>query len=149
MSSFTYYLPTIIFGLVAIAAVVFIIGIIRDVIRSGRGEAICIHCKAVAAKTSIYEYLFLIPVFFGDKYEDEEKYLLSHMTPIPGKDQIPSGQRACKVEVFTCPRCDKKQVHITDILMVRGEEYIKGSYVFEYEPFHNLLRAWENQNNPF
>ena len=141
--SFTYYLPGIIFGLVVLAALVWVVLLIRDIILAGKGKAVCIHCRAAASKISTHEYLFLIPVFFGDKYDDEENYLPTHMTPIRGKDQIPSGQRACRVEVYLCPRCDKKQVHITDILMVRGEEYTKGAYVFAYEPFSRLIADWD------
>ena len=147
--SFTYYLPTIIFAAVVIAALIWVIWIVRDVIRAGKGEVTCMYCKAAASKVSNREYLFLIPVFFGEKYENEESYLCSHMKPIMRKDQIPSGQRACRVKVYNCSKCDKKQVGITDFLQVREEESIKGGYVFAYEPFRHLIEDWENQNNEF
>lgn len=147
--SFTYYLPTIIFAAVVIAALVWAILIGRDVIRAGKGDATCMYCKAAAAKISKREYLYLIPAFFGDKYDNEESYLRSNMQPIMSKSQIPSGQRACRVEVYICSKCDKKQVGITDFLQVREEEYIKGGYVFAYESFRHLIEDWESQNNEF
>lgn len=146
---FTYYLPVIILGAVLVAALVWGIGIVRDLLRAKRDEITCMDCKAPAAKSSTHEYLFLIPIHFGQKYDDAEDYLRSHMYPIREKAQIPSGQRACRVEVHTCSKCDKKQVHITDFLLVRGEEYIKGSYIFPYEAFRHLLTAWENPNQMF
>ena len=62
------------------------------------------YCKAEAAKALPRTYLFLLPVSFGDTYENAEKYLLTHMTPIMGREQIPSGRRACKVEVHSCSK---------------------------------------------
>lgn len=145
--SFTYYLPMIIFAAVVIAALIWVIWIVRDVIRASKDEVTCMYCKATASKISKHEYLFLIPAFFGDKYNNEESYLYSHMKPIRGKDQILSGQRAYRAEVYSCSKCDKKQVGITDFLQVRGEEYIKGSYVFAYESFRHLLEDREIQND--
>lgn len=146
---FTYYLPSLILGAVVVVALIWGVGVVRDLIRGRRNEITCIYCKTAASKTSSHAYLFLIPVFFGEKYEDAENYLRSHMRPIQGKAQIPSGQRACRVEVYTCPKCDKTLVHITDFLLVRGEEYIKDAHIFPYEPFRPLLTAWENQNYTF
>ena len=65
------------------------------------------------------------------------------MTPIMGREQIPSGRRACKVEVHSCSKCSKKQVIIEDFLLVRGEDYLKEYYKFAYEKFRPLLDAWE------
>lgn len=143
--SFTYYLPYIIFAVVIIAAIIWGADIVRDVLRAKRGEITCISCKAAVPKSSQREYLFLIPVSFSDQYDNPESYLRSHMKPIMGKDQIPTGQRACKAEVYRCPQCGKDQVGIIDFLQVRGEEYTRGSYVFAYESFRTLLEAWENQ----
>lgn len=141
-----YYLPNIIFIATVIAVLVWVIGVIRDLFRDKRGEATCMRCKKAISKSAQHEYLFLIPVNFGDKYEDEENFLRSYMKPIRDKSQIPAGQRACRVEVYSCPNCNKQQINIKDFLQLSGEEYIKGNYEYAYEPFKHLLDAWEDQD---
>lgn len=140
--SLTYYLPEIMFVLLVIGAVILAVCFFRDLSRGKKGESTCVYCKAAASKVSQQPYLFLLPVFFGEQYEDAENYLLSNMVPIMGKEQIPNGRRACYVEVHACSQCDKKQVVITDFLQVRGEDYIKGNYVFSYEKFRPLLEGY-------
>lgn len=143
----SYYMPVIIVIVVAIPVALFLFTLIRTMIRDKKGQSTCRKCKAAAPKTSHYPYLFLIPVSFGDTYSDAENFLRSHMTPIMNKGQIPTGQRACKVEVFDCPRCNHRQIEITDFLQVRGEEVAKAYHTFDYEPFRPLLEAWENMNH--
>lgn len=140
-----FYLPEIILIIALAAALIWGIFFARDLSRTKKGENTCIYCKAAASKVSMYTYLFLIPVSFGETYENAQKYLLSHMKPIGGKEQIPSGMRACYVEVYNCSQCDKKHVVVKDFLQVRGEDYIKGTYEFAYEPFRPLLEAWEQK----
>ena len=147
MSSLTYYIPAIIVVVVIAAVAWFLFTFLRNFIREKDGKTTCLKCKAAAPKITRYPYLFLIPVSFGDVYSDAENYLRSHMMPIMNKGQIPTGQRACKVEVFECPRCGNRQVEITDFLQVRGAESPKFYYDFAYEPFRPLLEAWENMNN--
>lgn len=144
--SLTYYLPMAVLVLAIGAAVVWGIFFVRELLRGKRGESTCMYCNAPASKVSRYTYLFLIPVSFGETYEDAEDYLLSHMKPIRGKEQIPSGRRACYVEVYGCPRCDKKHVVVKDFLQVRGEDCTEAVYEFAYEPFRPLLEAWEQRN---
>lgn len=141
-----YYLPEIICVAALAAVLVFGLFFVRDLFRKKKGESSCIYCKAAAAKISRYPYLFLIPVSFGEIYEEPEKYLLSHMRPIAGKEQIPTGMRACYVEVYSCTGCDKKHVVVKDFLQVRGEDHIKEIHEFAYEPFRPLLEAWEETN---
>lgn len=143
----SYYIPGIIVLVVLAAVILFLISFIRNYIQEKNGKTTCSKCKAAAPKISRYPYLFLIPVSFGDVYSDAENYLRTHMMPIMDKRQIPTGQRACKVEVFECPRCNNRQVEITDFLQVRGEECPKSYYNFAYESFRPLLEAWENMYN--
>ncbi|MCI9373505.1 MAG: hypothetical protein HFI52_08895 [Lachnospiraceae bacterium] len=143
MGSLSYYLPVIIILVVIGAVIVFGISFIREYVRIKKDGSTCMYCKAEAAKALPRTYLFLLPVSFGDTYENAEKYLLTHMTPIMGREQIPSGRRACKVEVHSCSKCSKKQVIIEDFLLVRGEDYLKEYYKFAYEKFRPLLDAWE------
>ena len=137
------YLPEIIFAVLAAIGLIWAISFIRELLRHRKGEGTCISCKAVANKEEDQPpYLFLLPVFFGTEYADEERYLLSKMSPIRDKTMIPTGQRACRVEVQVCQVCGTRQVEITDFLQVRQEESVKSRYVFSYEPFAPLLESW-------
>lgn len=139
----TYYLPAIVILIFIAAIVVAGISIAKERQREKRGVSACIYCKADAPRISQDTYLFLIPIFFGDTYEDAQNYLLSNMKPIGGTEQIPTGMRACYVEVYLCPRCDKKHVAVRDFLRVRGEDHIQRIYRFPYEAFRPLLEGWE------
>lgn len=138
-----YYLPEIIVVIVIGVALIWGFFLIRELLRVRRNASTCMYCKADAVKDSGHIYWFLLPISFGDTYDEEEKFLISNMRPIMGKDQIPTGQRACKAEVFHCTRCNKRQVDIEDFLQVRGEEYPKGHYTFAYEHFKHLLESWD------
>lgn len=146
MAGLSYYLPVIIIGAVVVAALVFGVYFIREYLRIRKDGSTCIYCKAEAAKDSPRTYLFLLPISFGDTYDNAEKYLLSHMVPIRGREQIPTGRRACKVEVHCCKKCSKRQVVIEDFLLVRGEDYLKEYYKFAYETFRPLLEKWEEMS---
>lgn len=143
MDSLSYYLPVIIILVVIAAVLVFGGSFIREYLRIRKNGSSCMYCKAEAAKALPRTYLFLLPISFGDTYENAENYLLTHMVPIMGREQIPSGRRACKVEVHSCSKCSKMQVIIEDFLLVRGEDYMKEYYKFSYEKFRPLLDAWE------
>ncbi len=143
MSEFTYYLPVIIFGVLAAVAVIWGILFVREMSLRSHGKSACIHCKAAAEKLVTPDYLFLLPVSFGDKYEDAQRYLLSHMRPILYKNQIPSGRRACRLEIHQCSKCRRQQALITDFLQVRGEESVKSTYTFPLETFQSLIAQWE------
>ena len=139
----SYYLPEILFGVMAVVAVVWIGRVIWALFLGTKGKTACIHCKGTAEKEEGFSCLFLIPVHFGEVYGDAERYLQTHMTPIKSKEQIPTGMRACRLEVYRCRTCDKRQVEITDFLDVRGEETVKGQYEFSYESFAGLIEQWK------
>ncbi len=143
MANLSYYLPILIIVVVIGVVLVFGIYFLREYLRIRKNGSTCIYCKAEAAKESPRTYLFLLPISFGDTYDNAEKYLLSHMVPIMGREQIPTGRRACKIEVHLCSKCNKRQVVIEDFLLVRGEDYMKEYYKFSYEKFHPLLERWE------
>ena len=141
--SLTYYLPEILFGCLAIVAILWGIMFIWSIFLSSKGKCSCRHCKGIASKTSEPPYLFLLPISFGTKYEDSEHYLASHIQPISDKSQSPSGRRACWVQVYCCPKCNQKQVEITDFLQVRGEETVESTYIFDYETFQPFIERWK------
>lgn len=146
MNEWSDWLIVVIFAAGIVVLLVVTILNARARLREKRGESVCIFCKALASRISQKPYLFLIPVFFGEFYEDEENYLRTHMKPIGGTEQIPTGMRACYVEVYHCPRCDKRHVVVKDFLRVRGEDYTKRVYRFPYESFRPLLDGWEQDN---
>lgn len=140
---FTYYLPEIIFGILAVVALVWIVRFVWAICLGKMGQATCIHCKGITQKETGESYLFVIPVHFGDTYGEAEEYLRTHMIPIESKEQIPTGMRACRLDVYRCNKCDKKQVEITDFLNVRGEESVKATYEFSYDTFRPLIEQWK------
>lgn len=148
MGELTYYLPEIMFGVFALVAIIWGILFVRDMVRRSGGKATCTHCKGNASKLTSPPYLFLLPISFGTKYDNPESYLRSHMVPILRKDRIPTGRRACHVDVYQCEKCGKKQVIITDFLQVRGDESVEGTYVYPYENFEPLLKRWEAIDRP-
>lgn len=141
-----YYMPEILFIIAAIFAVFGIIYLVRALTADKEGQILCRKCQAPAVKSSYRTFLFLIPASFDQVYEDPEGYLSRNMKPIAGKEQIPTGRRACWLEVFTCTKCDERQVRIRDFLQVRGEEYLKGTYILPYESFRLLTEQWEEMN---
>ena len=143
MADLSYYLPILIIVIVIGVVLVFGVYFLREYLRIRKNGSTCIYCKAEAAKESPRTYLFLLPISFGDTYDNAEKYLLSHMVPIMGREQIPTGRRAWKIEGHLCSKCNKRQVVIEDFLLVRGEDYMKEYYKFSYEKFHPLLERWE------
>ena len=143
METLIYNLPEIVFGIVALVTAILFIAFIRERILCSRGKTPCMHCKTAASRIVTPAYLFLLPVSFDARYTDPENYLLSHMQPVLGKGQIPTGRRACHLDVYQCSKCGRKQVVITDFLQVRGEENPEGTYVFAYDAFRPLIERWE------
>lgn len=141
---FTYYLPEILLALFAAAALIWGVGFIREMVLLSKGNSTCVHCKHTTSKVSPKKYLFLLPISFGTTYEDAEHYLPAHLRPIMGTDHIPTGKRACWVEAYACSRCGRQQVTVTDFLLVRGVEDVKGTYTLPYEPFEKLIDRWES-----
>ena len=133
------YLPEVIVLLSLVAAVWTVIRLLWAVVDVHWSGTRCIACKEKAVKETGYPCLFLLPISFGDTYEHPEAYLSANMTAIQSKEQIPSGKRACGVEVYRCPSCGNRQVEIRDFLLVRGQESVKGCYTFPYESFAHVM----------
>ena len=139
----TYYLPEIIFGLIVVVALIWGVCFVREMFLFSKGKTTCVYCKKTTFKDSPKKYLFLLPISFGTTYEDAEHYLPSHLMPIMGTDHIPTGRRACWVELYSCGRCGREQVSVTDFLLVRGVEDVKKTYILPSEPFQKLIDRWE------
>ena len=142
--SLTYYLPEILFGCLAIVAILLGYHVyLEHLFLVPKANVLADIVKELPPKLLSLLYLFLLPISFGTKYEDSEHYLASHIQPISDKSQIPSGRRACWVQVYCCPKCNQKQVEITDFLQVRGEETVESTYIFDYETFQPFIERWK------
>jgi len=141
---FTYYLPEIVFAVILAIALIWGVCFIREMVLHSRGKSTCVYCKRTTSKVSPKKYLFLLPLSFGATYGDAEHYLPNHLMPIMGTGQIPTGRRACWVELYSCSQCGRQQVAVTDFLLVRGAEDVKGTYLLPYEPFERLIERWES-----
>lgn len=135
------YLPEAIVLLSLVGALFFLLKILRVLADVLMKRTRCIVCKKVTTKETGNSRLFLLPVSFGDTYESPETYLPANIRPIQSKEQIPTGRRACSVSVYRCPSCGGRQVEITDFLLVRGQENVKGCYTFPYESFAGAMEG--------
>lgn len=137
------YLPEVmaVIGLIGVAW--FVVHLIGQILHTAHGTSQCPDCRGKMYREETVPYLFLLPVFFGDTYENTETFLLRNLTPIASLDDIPSGQRAVRAVIYRCSVCNKKQVEFTDFLLVRGSEDVRGSRQFSYEPFAGLLNDWK------
>lgn len=93
----------------------------------------CDVCKQKMENTS--SYLFLLPVHFDHKHEESAEYYVANAIAIADREQIPSGQRACYMHIFTCGQCGSKKVSVVDFLRVRDQELLKGGDVYPYDKF--------------
>ena len=93
----------------------------------------CEMCKGKMVDT--HSYLYLIPVKFGDEHEESAEYYINNAVQIESVEQIPNGNRACRMYVFQCQVCGHKMVSVVDFLKVRENELIKGGDVYPYEKF--------------
>lgn len=99
----------------------------------------CKKCKCKMKQKQSQEFYYLIPIWLDDEYEVTESFYLNNLQLIQNKQQIPTGQRACKMQIYQCEHCGDKKVCIIDFLNVRGHESERNVVVFEYKPFEGLL----------
>lgn len=97
----------------------------------------CDVCKEKMENTS--SHLYLIPVHFDQKHDERAEYYVANARPIADREQIPSGQRACWMHIFTCGKCGRKKVSIVDFLRVRDQDLLKGGDIYPYEKFQSLF----------
>jgi hypothetical protein len=97
----------------------------------------CKQCKGVM--TSNEQYLALLPLRFDESHDESAAYYLNHTTPIESEDEIPTGCRACYINVFRCGSCSNKVISVIDFLKVRDEYLIKGGDTYPYEDFRAYI----------
>lgn len=104
---------------------------------SGKSAEKCKKCKGKMVDTACF--LYLIPVQFDQEHEESAEYYISNATRIDHEEQIPSGNRACRMYVFQCQECGHQMVSVVDFLKVRETELIKGGNMYPYEKFQHFF----------
>lgn len=99
----------------------------------------CVHCSAQTEPHEGQELLFLLPIMVNDGYNATEKFFVTQAKKIRSVEEIPAGQRACWLKCYSCPNCHERAVVINDFLHVRGEQLLKGRYVYEYKKFEQFV----------
>ncbi len=137
MGDYLWLIPLIIFLLVIFVR--FILPyIVRDAVKKAAEKGnICDKCKG--GMDTISETLCLIPVSFDHKHERTAEYYINNSTPIQSVEQIPTGNRACRIAVLKCRICDRKEVGVVDFLRVRDTEITESIDIFPYEPFSGFI----------
>lgn len=116
--------------------------IMRGVLKVSEKNGIkCDKCKT--KMQDVKSYLYLIPVHFDEQHEETAQYYITHARPIESTEQIPSGNRACRMYVFQCMECGSKKVSVVDFLRVRDFEMLKGGDIYPYEQFEQFLNSCE------
>ena len=100
----------------------------------------CKACRIRMEKTGPAR-LFLLPCWHGDHYQPSAEYYLRNCSgPIAGVEEIPTGRRACRVQLCRCPQCGVRRVMVQDFLQVRGAEYHIYRRDYDIQELSALLR---------
>lgn len=107
-----------------------------------RGERTprCDMCKARTQRKGAPR-LFLIPVFNDKNYDLSAEYYAKSCRPLSRVEDIPVGQRACRMWPLVCPECGARAVLVVDFLRVRGQEVPEAAVVCDYAPLAALLNS--------
>ena len=97
----------------------------------------CELCKGKMIDTVCY--LYLIPAKFGEEHEESAEYYIKNGVKIDSTEQIPNGNRACRMFIFQCQSCGHKKVSVVDFLKVRDNELVKGGDIYPYEKFREFF----------
>lgn len=110
----------------------------RTLLKSAERKAEkCEMCNGKMVDTT--SYLYLIPAKFGEEHEESAEYYIKNGTKIDSTEQIPNGNRACRMFIFQCQSCGHKKVSVVDFLKVRENELVKGGDIYPYEKFRDFF----------
>uniref|UniRef100_UPI00405675DD hypothetical protein n=1 Tax=Acetatifactor sp. TaxID=1872090 RepID=UPI00405675DD len=109
--------------------------------RAEKKGDICDKCKGKMVTT--HTSLYLIPVTFDQEHDQSAEYYIRNARLIQSEEQIPAGNRACRMQVLLCENCGCREVVVTDFLRVREQELLKGAEVFPYEQFAEFFLQQE------
>lgn len=133
MSEYLWLVPLIIFLLVIFARFILPHIIRIAVSKAAEKGNICDKCKGVMDTVS--EELYLIPVCFDHQHDRSAEYYIRNSTRIASVEQIPTGNRACRIVLLKCRICGCQEVGVVDFLRVRDQEITENIDIFPYEPF--------------
>ena len=85
------------------------------------------------------EHLYLLPISFDEEHEESAEYYLSNAVRIDSGEEIPTGRRACYINVFRCDDCSHREISVVDFLKVREDELPKSAGCYPYEQFEEFL----------
>ena len=107
-----------------------------------RGELTprCDMCKSRTQKRGKSQ-LFLLPIHQDKDYTPSADYYSMACWPITKVEDIPVGQRACRMWPLVCPKCETRAVLVVDFLLVRGQEVPEKMVVCDYAPLACLLNS--------
>lgn len=114
-----------------------------------RGELTprCDVCRARTRKRG-EPRLFLLPIHQDKDYTPSAEYYASACRPLERVEDIPVGQRACRMWALECPQCGEQAVLVADFLRVRGQEVPEQTAVCDYAPLAGLLRGTRLKHGP-
>lgn len=98
----------------------------------------CKICKTRMTKSNT-AYLFLLPLFHDQEYKPSPEYYIKNCIPINRPEEIPTGQRACRLWIVDCPKCSNRRVFVQDFLRVRDQEVIEHKRDYSYQELSSLL----------
>lgn len=101
------------------------------------------RCDLCKARTHILSapQLFLLPVHNDKRYTPSAEYYSRACRPLARVEDIPIGQRACRMWPLVCPKCEARAVLVVDFLRVRGEEVPEETVVCDYAPLAAVLNG--------
>lgn len=107
----------------------------------------CEVCRARMRKRGMPR-LFLLPVHQNKSYEASATYYSKVCRPLAKVEDIPVGQRACRMWPLVCPECEARAVLVVDFLRVRGQEVPEETVVCDYAPLAALLNGTGLEKGP-
>lgn len=100
-----------------------------------------IFCTCKGEMNIESEYLFLLPLRYGDMHEESASYYIKNGIQIQSLSDIPTGQRAFYLRVLRCGFCGDRRVSITDFLKVRDDSTVKSGGNYSYEEFAEFINT--------
>lgn len=116
-------------------------------IARGKKAPRCRECRATA-EIRHGPWLYLLPVLHDKSYTPSGDYYCRMCRPLDRVEDIPTGQRACRMWTLVCPVCGKRSVLVVDFLRVRGEEVTEEYGVYDARELAPLLMDTRPESGP-
>jgi hypothetical protein len=122
-----------------VGMICFVILIIICVVFILEDETSCKECKVELELYKTQDKYFLLPVRQDHTYKASVNYFKNNLIPIKTLEEVSTGQRICKMEIYGCPKCGKKKVKLHDFLYVRGDMVTQEEYFYDYVYFSDFI----------